>query len=229
MLPYKVTVKYELLIAALSEAGTSADYGEVVSAKPILSCFRESEHNPEEVLFECLLFLKNWRWKGVSKRERINILIHARERILRDNYALLSSSVCVNYFTGEDDQPELLQAFHYDFATDQADHPLFHMQVTNRCIALSPADIEQLEMQMPAVVPPAVLRCARVPTCDMTLASVLLCLTADHVGGGLFAEFLTKICELQKEMPQPNIAKLGASLGAAIQDVRSSHWFRHVL
>jgi hypothetical protein len=229
MLPYKVTGKYELLIAALSEAGTSADCGEVVPAKPILSCFRENEQNPDEVLFDCILFLKSWRWKGVSKKERINILIHARERIRRENYALLSSSVCVNYFTGADDQPELLQAFHYDYATDQADHPLFHMQVTNRCIALSEADIVQLEMQMPAVVPPAVLRCARVPTCDMTLASVLLCLTADHVGGGLFAEFLTKICELQKEMPQPNIDKLGQSLGAPIQDVRSWHWFAHMV
>ena len=229
MLPYKVTGKYELLIAALNETGASADCGEVVSAKPILSCFSTNEYNPAETLFDCILYLKSWRWKGVSKKERINILIHAKERIRRDNQSLLASSVCVNYFNGPTEQPELLQAFHYDYATDQPDHPLFHMQITNRCIALSDTDSNQLEMKIPAEVPPPVLRCARVPTCDMTLASVLLCLAADHVGGGLFAEFMSKICEIQKEMPQPNIGQLGASLGAPVQDVRSSHWFRHIL
>ena len=229
MLPYDVTAKYELLIAALSEIGTNADCGDVVPAKPILSCFKMSGDNADEVLFDCILLLKSWRWKGVSKKERINILIHARERIHNENRTLISSSVGVNYFTGPVDQPEFLQAFHYDYATNQVDHPLFHMQVTNRLITLSETDSEQLEMKMPAEIPPAVLRCARVPTCDMTLASVLVCLAADHVGGQLFTEFLTKICEYQKQMPQPNIEKLVASFGAPIQNVRSSHWFRHAL
>jgi hypothetical protein len=229
MLPYDVTVKYELLIAALSEVGTSADCGDVVQAKPILSCFKANQNNAAEVLFDCTLLLKSWRWKGVSKKERINVLIHARERILSENHTLLSSSVGVNYLTGPSDAPKLLQAFHYDYATDQADHPLFHMQVTNRLITLSETDRNQLEINVPAEVPPAVLRCARVPTCDMTLASVLVCLAADHVGGQLFSEFLEKIYEYQKRMPQPNIQKLVESFSAPIQDVRSSHWFRHLL
>jgi hypothetical protein len=227
MLPYKVTGKYELLIDALNEAGTSADCGEVTSAKPILSCFHSGAVG--EVLFDCTLYLKSWRWKGVSTKERINILVHAREKIRRADHVLLSSTVCVNYFTASDAQPELLQAFHYDYDPGQMDHPLFHMQVTNRCIALPAADSEQLEIQIPVAVAPAVLRCARGPTCDMTLASVLLCLAADHVGGRLFAEFLAKICEIQKEMPQPNINKLCQSLGTPIQDVRSSHWFAHMV
>lgn len=226
MLPYKVTAKYELLIEALSLAGTSADCGEVVLAKPVLGCF--SPDNADEESFDCTLYLKGWRWKGVSPKERINILIHAKERIRSTDHVLLSSTVCVNYFTALDNVPKLLQAFHYDYDPGQKDHPLFHMQVTNRCIALSSVDIEQLEIQIPAAVAP-VLRCARVPTCDMTLASVLLCLAADHVGGGLFAEFLEKIYEFQKEMPQPNIDKLRHSLGVPVQDVRSSHWFRHML
>jgi hypothetical protein len=139
------------------------------------------------------------------------------------------SSVCVNYFTVLEDQQKLLQAFHYDYDPTQRDHPLFHMQVTNRCIAMPPADSQSLEIQMPVAVAEPVLRCARVPTCDMTLASALLCLAADHVGGQLFAEFLAKICKIQKGMPQPNIVKLGQSLGNPVQDVRSSHWFSHVL
>ena len=226
MLPYKVTEKYERLISALSEAGTGADCGEVAAARPVLSCFRSDDSG--EVIFDCTLYLKSWRWKGVSTKERINILIHAKERIHRTNQVILSSTVCVNYFTVSDEHLAFLQAFHYDYDPGQKDHPLFHMQVTNRCIALSTEDSEQLELQMPVAVAPAVLRCARVPTCDMTLASVLLCLAADHVGGPLFAEFLAKICDLQKEMPQPNIDKLGNSLGIQVRDVRSSHWFRHM-
>ena len=196
MLPYKVTGKYEQLIEALNEVGTSADCGEVALAKPVLSCFHSDDSG--EASFDCTLYLKRWRWKGVSKKERINILIHARERIRRADHMLLSSAVCVNYFTASDQPAELLQAFHYDYDPCQRDHPLFHMQVTNRCIALTAADSELLEIHMPAAVAPAVLRCARVPTCDMTLASVLLCLAADHVGGSLFAEFVAKICELQE-------------------------------
>lgn len=199
----------------------------VALAKPVFSCFRSDDS--VEFTFDCILYLKRWRWRGVSTKERINILVHARERIRRADQVILSSTVCVNYFTVLGDHLELLQAFHYDFDPGQKDHPLFHMQVTNRCIALPAADIEELEVQMPASVTPAVLRCARVPTCDMTLASVLLCLAADHVGGPLFAEFLTKICELQNEMPQPNIETLGQSLGAPVKNVRSSHWFRHML
>jgi hypothetical protein len=226
MLPYKVTVKYEILINALREAGTSADCGDVALVRPIGSCFHSD--NAVEV-FDCTLYLKSWRWKGVSTKERINILVHAKERIRRADHALLTSTVCVNYFTVSEGQQKLLQAFHYDYDPTQKDHPLFHLQVTNRCIALPAADSESLEIQMPDAVAEPVLRCARVPTCDMTLASALLCLAADHVGGQLFAEFLAKICEIQKEMPQPNIVKLGQSLGNPVQDVRSSHWFRHLL
>ncbi|HMG11728.1 MAG TPA: hypothetical protein VK571_01000, partial [Gemmatimonadaceae bacterium] len=162
-----------------------------------------------------------------SGKERINILVQAREKIRREDQLLLTSVVAVNYF--EVPSGQLLQAFHFDYDPDQADHPLFHMQVTNRCIELPPGYVEQLEINIPPEPAARVLRCARIPTCDMTFASVLLCLTADHVGGTIFAEFLERICELQQEMPQPDIGKLSDSLGAALTNVRSSHWFRHLL
>ena len=161
MLPYKVTVKYEILINALREAGTSADCGDVALVRPIGSCFRSDD---AVEVFDCTLYLKSWRWKGVSTKERINILVHAKERIRRADHALLTSTVCVNYFTVVDGKQKLLQAFHYDYDPTQTDHPLFHLQVTNRCIALPAADGESLEIQMPDAVAEPVLRCARVPT-----------------------------------------------------------------
>ncbi len=225
MLHHKITGKYEALIQELKDVGTKADCGDVAEAKPIHSCFRSDQTGNE--LFECVLHLKEWRWKGVSGKERINILVQAREKIRRQDHALLTSTVCVNYFRAQDGT--FLQAFHFDYDPSQADHPLFHMQVTDRCVELSAEDLAALEVTLPAAGLAGVLRCARVPTCDMTLASVLLCLAADHVGGTIFAEFFERICELQKEMPQPDIAKLRASLTAAPSDVRSSHWFRHLL
>lgn len=225
MLPYSVTGKYEALIEKLREAGTSADCGDVASARPILNCFRVDDTG-EFAHFDCTLRLKEWKWKGVSGKERINIIVRAQEKIRRADHALLNSNVSVNYF---DQQGKLLQAFHFDHDPAQADHPLFHLQVTNRCIPLTDEEALELEFTMPAEAGDKVLRCARVPTCDMTLASVLVCLTADHVGGKIFAEFLESICALQGEMPLPNIGKLSASLGGPIINVRSSHWFRHAL
>ena len=225
MLPYKVRGKYESLIEALSKVGTDADCGEATLPKPVASCFH-SAADPSVVEFDCVFYLKSWRWKGVSKSERINILVHAKEYIQRADQVLLKSTVCVNYFTGPADAPILLQAFHYDFDPEPADHPLFHMQVTNRCIALTAEAIASLEVRLPAGDAQPVLRCARVPTCDMTLASVLLCLAADHVGGTIFIEFLKKICELQADLPQPAIELLRNNLGSPVRNVRSSHWFR---
>jgi hypothetical protein len=226
MLPYKVTQKYEALIQGLRDAGTSADCGDVAEARPIGACFRVNDAG-DVVLFECALHLKQWKWKGVSGKERINILVQAREKIRREDQVLLTSVVAVNYF--EVPSGELLQAFHFDYDPVQVDHPLFHVQVTNRCIELPPESVEQLEINMPPEPAHHVLRCARIPTCDMTFASVLLCLTADHVGGIIFAEFLERVCELQQNMPQPDIGKLSASLGAGAANMRSSHWFRHTL
>lgn len=226
MLPYNVTQKYEALIQGLRDAGTSADCGDVAEAQPIGACFRPSAAG-DAVMFECALLLKQWRWKGASGKERINILVHAREKIRKEDHVLLTSSVGVNYLGLPDG--DLLQAFHFDYDPAQADHPLFHMQVTNRCIELSAEHVQELEIKMPAEPIPRVLRCARIPTCDMTLASVLLCLAADHVGGAIFAEFLERISELQQQMPQPDIGKLATSLGVAVGNVRSSHWFRHLL
>lgn len=225
MLHHSVTGKYEALIQELKDVGTKANCGDVTEAKPIHSCFRSDTAGNE--LFECALHLKEWRWKGVSGKERINILVQAREKIRRSDYRLLNSTVCVNYFRVHDGK--LLQAFHFDYNPCQPDHPLFHMQVTDRCIELSAADLAALEVTLPAPGENGVLRCARVPTCDMTLASVLLCLAADHVGGTIFAEFFARICDLQKDMPQPDIVKLRESLGASPGNVRSSHWFRHLL
>lgn len=224
MLHYKTTAKYEELIQSLKDVGTAGDCGDIAQAKPIQSCFRSDDLGNEH--FECTLHLRKWRWKGVSGKERINILVHAHETIRRSDLLLLSSNVCVNYFHAT--EGGLLQAFHFDYDPTQKDHPLFHMQVTNRCLTLSQEDIAELEIQLPAEIPAGLLRCARVPTCDMTLASVLLCLAADHVGGAIFAEFLDRICNIQEGMPHPDITKLKASFSDT-EDVRSSHWFRHLL
>lgn len=230
MLPYKVTEKYDLLVTALEEASVNADCGMVELAKPVQGCFKQV--SAAKVSFECILHLKDWKWKGVSKstKERVNILVHAKESIRKRDHALLSSTVCVNYFVSEAGAGRLLQAFHYDYNPCQRDHAMFHMQMTNRCIAVDGPAIEslKLEFSLPNEAAAIVVRSARVPTCDMTLASVLLCLAADHVGGAHFSEFFSRACDLQTEMPHPLIGKLRKSLGATPANLHSSHWFQHL-
>jgi len=229
MLPYEVTEKYEALVTALEEASYGANCGFVEKVNPLQTCFRTQAGG--RVFFNCILHLKEWKWKGVSgKQHGVNILIQAQEVIRQRDQALLSSTVSVNYFDVSAENTQLLQAFHFDYNPCQRDHALFHMQVTNTCITLSGNEAEALKVEftIPQNTNPKCLRSARVPTCDMTLASVLLCLAADHIGGSFFTEFLERVRELQVKMPQPLIGKLRRSLAAAPAHLHSSHWFMHL-
>jgi hypothetical protein len=229
MLPYDVTEKYEALVTALEEASYGANCGFVEKVNPLQACFRTQAGG--KVIFNCILHLKEWKWKGVSgKQHGVNILIHAQEVIRQRDQALLSSIVSVNYFDISAENTRLLQAFHFDYNPCQRDHALFHMQVTNTCITLSGNEAEALkvEFSIPQNANPKCLRSARVPTCDMTLPSVLLCLAADHIGGSFFTDFLERVRELQVKMPQPLIGKLRRSLGATPENLHSSNWFMHL-
>jgi len=186
-----------------SETGASADCGEVALARPVLSCFRSNDAG--EVVFDCTLLLKNWRWKGVSTRERINILIHARERIHRTSQVLLSSTVCVNYFTASNDQQN--SSRHSTTITTKPSG-IIHCSTCRSLIDVllcRPEDMSSLKYKCRRKRQHRYSVAREFQLADMTLASVVLCLAADHVGGGLFAEFWKKIVEFQKEMPHPNI------------------------
>ncbi len=232
MLPSEVMMSYENLLAEFEDASVGANCGLVETVHKPCACFRHGPYG--NVTFECMLHCKDWKWKSSTNRalsnKRVSILLHVCETIRRRDRALLSSTVQVNYLDVVDCQARLLQAFHFDYDPCQRDHAVFHAQITDECIDVSATEADALKMDflLPEETCAPRLRSARIPTCDMTFPSVLVCLAADHLGGFFFHQFRTRACELQQRMPLPLIPKLRRSLAVEPGDLRSSHWFAHV-
>ena len=226
-------MSYENLVAAFEDAGIEADCGFVEKNQNPCACFIPGERGRET--FKCIIHCKNWKWKSSTNTDRetkrVSILIQVEETIRRRDQALLSSVVHVDYLSVNNGQASLLQAFHYDYDPCQRDHAFFHAQVTDECCEVSEVEKDALKIDfaLPARLEAPRHRGARIPTCDMTMPSVLVCLAADHIGGKVFRTFREKVCELQQNMPLPLIGKLRRSLGAESSDLRSSHWFAHCL
>jgi len=222
-------MSYQNLLNAFEDASIEANCGLVEKSCDPAACFKPGDNGRET--FNCIVHCKDWKWRSTSsgrEGKRINILLRIAETIRRRDQALLTSVVQVNYLSVDERRASLLQAFHFDYNPCQRDHALFHAQLTDECFEIPSTDIDSLKIDfaMPERATPRI-RCARIPTCDMTFPSVLVCLAADHIGGVLFQGFRSKASELQKKMPYPLITKLKRSLGTDSMDLRSSHWFAH--
>ncbi len=221
---------YDNLLAAFEDSSIEADCGFVEKVCPLSGCFRPRNH--DRIEFACTIHCKDWKWKSTTSsrlQKKVSILIHAREAIRKRDRTLLSSVVQVNYLAVEDGQSQLLQSVHFDYDLCHRDHPVFHAQITDDCIAIADTEVEPLKIDFAFPNPTCSrLRSARIPTCDMTFGSVLLCLAADHIGGKIFSEFRSRAMELQQKMPLPLMPKLRRSLVTEFTNVRSSHWFAHL-
>lgn len=222
--PYAVRSAYEFLVSALEEASAAANCGVVKISRPLNACFSRVSH--EEAKFDCYVHLKEWNYRGGSSKNPIHILLHAQEQIHHSEHVLSRSSVRVSYFKVQNDQAQLLQSVHYDYAPGQEAHPLFHAQVNNEPLHPPSSDAEDLEFQFeiqPSVQP--WFNHARIPTSDMSFPSVLLCLAADHFEAQFFHDFYKKVCAYQAKMPHPRFDPLRQRLSCTPQHFRSSQWF----
>lgn len=225
LIPYSVYGPYESLVHAFDDVCTLSN-GSVHMPKTPAGCFSKRDKDaPMEFKFR--LHCKGWNERGNSSKP-ISIVLEIEEALDPDGKELISSTVRVNYCHFVDGALDLAQAYHFDFSPPKHDHAAYHAQVTNQPIELDEHEVEDLKLSAP--LRPSThhqLRTARIPTADMTLASVLLCLVADHVGGPQFQEFYAQVKVLQTKLPQPQIEALKRSLGLGCQDVRSTHWFAH--
>ncbi len=227
-LPYEVVNAYERLVAALEDASSDADCGFIKYTDPLPACFKFDHEGL--AIFDCCLHLTEWKARGSSAKERVNILVHIHEAFRRSDRVLVRSTVQVSYFRIEKTSATLLQSVHFDYGPEQDAHPLFHAQISNEPIKLSAEDEEGLEFQFART--PCNVVCfknARIPTSDMTFPSVLLCLAADHFGQPFFSEFMERVLDLQEKMPRADFQKLKASIASDPDHLRSSHWFAHML
>ena len=122
----------------------------------------------------------------------------------------------------------MVQSLHYDFVEDgQHDHPFFHVQLTDELIPQE--DLQNAGFGLSVAV--SGNECwvtTRIPTPDMTLASVIYCLMADHLGASGFSEFAENVESIQNRIPAPSFEPIKKSLDASAAHFKSSHWFSHM-
>ena len=226
---YRVSSVYERLLEAIDESAAKANAGAVRRRQSLVSSFKR---RGSVVEFGCYIILENWKWRASHTNERVTIVLHAQEELARDGTALNRSTVRVSYFDTRGDEVSPLHTVHFDFGPQQVCHPTFHAQLTADPIIPPVDEAEELKCEVRFIPTIEKVRCfqnARIPTCDMTLASVLLCLAADHLGVDFFREFKASVIEIQKSMPIPNYDEgMRMSLGIDLRRLGSSHWFAHI-
>ena len=209
---------------AIEEAGR-----EVKFDLPIRNCFSRLDN--DRTIFQRCLYIKGLPCKSLSPNKRLDVTAKFQETFTTAEWALIKSTVYLNYLVVVDSIAHLAQALHYDFiAGGQPDHPWFHAQLTLEPIPendrLNDGFYDRLRI-------PRGRECGvttRIPTPDMTFPSVLYCLVADHLGAGIFKDFAERVDSMLPErLPPPNFETLKTSLQATTPHFKSSHWFTHCL
>lgn len=198
-------------------------------SRPIRSSFLDAGDNTR-VVFTRGFYLKNWPSRRLPREKRLDVVIKAMETFVRPTWQLTRSTVYVNYIVVAGPGAKLVQALHYDFAEHgQNDHPFFHVQLTDELIPEADLRATGYDLDLPR--PMEASECwvtTRIPTPDMTLASVLYCLIADHLGEARFAQFSHTVGSIEERLPPPAFQSIKKSLERYPKHFKSSHWFAHM-
>lgn len=226
--PYALTSRYERILNALSDAASQSNTGFVYSRQSLVPCFRRLG---DSIIFDCYLFLRDWRRRPTTSKDKVEIVIHIQETMDGTATSLEKSTVRIGYFNADGGNLAPLHTVHFDYGPNEDLHPTFHAQLSPEPIVIPAEYHEELSCELQFPPPQFRLTCfpwARIPTSDMTLPSVLLCLAADHIGGSFFREFRSQLIEIHREMPLPAFDSLRDSFKASDTHIRSDHWFAHM-
>jgi len=227
--PYRVASAYESLISEFQRAVEGAGKSLNRLSRPILNGFTQGGDAASAQFAECL-YLKNWPCRKLSSQKRLDVVVKVMETLARSDWSLTKSTVYVNYFVVTGGEAELVQSLHYDFVHEgQPDHPYFHVQLSGEMIPeedlRSVGFVENFKANQ---LPNHCWVTSRIPTPDMTMASVLYCLVASHCGEGVFREFAKEILSVQERLPTPQFEAMKRSLRKSMTHFKSSHWFAHM-
>lgn len=224
--PSDVRSAYENFLESFRAA---AEFADRKVKFPVNGCFTDSGRGTM-VAFKRCLYLEDWPCRRQAGSKRLHIVIKALEEIEKRTWMLRKSTVYVNYIAVSNATGLLVQALHYDFEDGgQHHHPFFHVQLTNKPIPeddLRSAGFN-LELRLPEQSSEWPL-ITRIPTPDMTFASVLYCLAADHLRERFFSQFAQRMGSLQEKLPRPSFVALKKSLQMSSEHLKSSHWFSHM-
>lgn len=230
--PYAVSGAYESLLKAFETTVTGANRTVKLPSRAVSASFHAVSST--KAVFSRSLYLRDWpHKKKLSPGRRLDVVISARETFhTRPVWSLTRSTVYANYLVAASDSAaRLVQAVHFDFdAGGQDCHPYFHVQLTDEVIDDSliedlRSDGFELELK-PCTGNRSSWVVTRIPTSDMTLASVLYCLVADHLPRD-FAEFARQVHSIQNRLPRPAFSALRTSLSGS-HHFKSSHWYAHM-
>lgn len=226
--PNQIRTAYEDILEALRATAEDANLTLSLPNRPLRSSFVAID--AASAVYTGCFYLKGWPSRRLSGKKRLDIVCKAIETFSRPSWLLARSTVYVNYFVVSDSVARLAQSLHYDFVEGgQADHPFFHVQLTNEAIPADDLQSAGFALELPGEE--NTNECwvtTRIATPDMTLASVIYCLVADHVGAKRFAEFSETVQSIQNRLPPPNYDVIKKSLEKSPTHFKSSHWFAHM-
>jgi hypothetical protein len=222
--PPKVASAYESFLEAFRGAVEEAD-GQVLWFMPLKSCFVRSDR--DKVTFDFSLYLKGCPCLKLPAGKRLDVVIRAVESLERQSWSLTKSTVYLNYLVLSKRKLRAIRCLHFDFEeAGQSCHPLFHAQLMDSLIAHDLGTFGVDHAPRPPHRSNHEWIPSRIPTPDMTLASVLYCLAADHLGDKKFAQFEERVRAMQDRLPVLRFSALRKSLDKS-KHFKSSHWYAH--
>jgi len=229
--PYKVRSAYEHFLESFRVAVEDAAGEVLFPDRPLGSSFTDSGRATVE--FATFLYLRKLPSRRLSGSKRLDIVIEAIEELEKDSWdswVLKRSIVRLNYFVISDATAQLVQSLHFDFVEGgQPDHPFFHVQLSDELIHEDKRQSARFDLAvLSSGLPNECWVTTRIPTPDMTLTSVLYCLVADHLGGGIFSEFKRRVDPIKDRLPAVRFDALKNSVQKSSVHFKSFHWFAHM-
>jgi hypothetical protein len=225
--PSDVRTAYEGFLEAFRTTVEGANLSISPQVRPLSSSFVDAG-GTDKVAFMYSFYLKGWPCRRLPRSKRLDIVVKAMETFNKPSWSLIKSTVYVNYFVVSGDEVKLVQSLHYDFVEGgQNNHPLFHVHLTDELIPNDDLRSTGCELCVPASDNECWVA-TRIPTPDMTLASVIYCLVADHLGTVHFSRFAETVEAIQNQIPAPSYELIKVSLKQSTFHFKSSHWFSHM-
>jgi len=227
--PNDVGSAYEDFLQSFRTVVEDSNLSLAPDVRPIRSSFFNAGGGAEAV-FSWQLYLKGWPCRRLAASKRLDIVVKAIETFARDSWKITKSTVYVNYIVVDGGSARLVQALHYDFTEPaQRDHPFFHVQLSDEAIPHEDLRASGFELQLAdAQEPNECWVTTRIPTPEMTLASVLYSLVADHLGDSRFGQFSRTVQSIEDRLPPPAFDSIKTSLSRYPRHFKSSHWFAHM-
>lgn len=232
MVPPTIWRAYESYLQNFQLAVEEASGQVFFPDRPVVSSFTDSGHGVE---FRRCLYLRGLPSRRLSRGKRLDLVIEALEQLERQTegrntvWTLHKSTVHLNYIVVSAGAGKLAQSLHFDFDENgQIDHPFFHLQLTDEPIAADECMAAHVDFEMQETDRTECYVTTRIPTCDMTLTSVLYCVAADHLGGTIFNGFAQRVDAMQDRFPPLRFEALKNSVAETSVHFKSIHWFAHM-